>query len=312
MPPTPDTVLEVGKCASTGVAISICYNAFGDPKNPCVLLVMGLNGVGALWRDHFCERIADAGFYVIRYDNRDVGLSTRLKEHPAPHVFRMVLPSALSFGERVPYTLEDMAADGMDLLTGLGIGEAHVVGCSMGGMIVQIMAIRYPERVRSLTIIFSHTGSPERIRESWSTRLWFTDKAASSHIEHVLDLKCRFAHRLAGPFYPPKVEQVREFYRELLLRAPEDVMGFRRQMAAIQRAKSRAEELKNVKAPTLIIHGMLDRIIPYENSIQIASLIGHNAKLVLYPLMGHSLPDELIPSMVQEIVWNAQRSVDDA
>ncbi|KEG11231.1 hydrolase, alpha/beta fold family [Trypanosoma grayi] len=273
---------------------------------------MGLNGPGALWHDNFCERIADAGYYVIRYDNRDVGLSTHFTEFPAPNVLRMALPRSMAYGECVPYTLEDMAADGMNLLTALGINEAHVVGCSMGGMIVQIMATHYPKRVRSLTIIFSHTGSSKRVKESWAARLWFLDKPASSSLEDMVEFKCRIARRLCGPNYVFEEKECKDLARSLLQRAPEDPMGMRRQLAAIQRAKCRAEALKTVKVPTLVIHGMMDQLIPYENGVQIASLIGRPAKLVLYPLMSHSLPDELMPSMTQEIIWNAQRPTTDA
>ncbi|EAN82447.1 putative hydrolase, alpha/beta fold family [Trypanosoma cruzi] len=308
MPPTPDTIVKVGKCARTGVEISICYNSFGDPKNPCVLLVMGMMSVGMLWRDELCERIAACGYYVIRYDNRDVGLSTHFSDFPGPHVARMILPRILSFGEKLPYTLEDMAADGMNLLTTLGINKAHVVGSSMGGMIVQLMAIHYPARVRSLSIIYSHTGNPNRVRESWRVKLGFLEKPASSALEDLVEFKCHLALRMAGDGYPIDRDKQREFMKKIIERAPDDPGSLRRHLSAVQRAESRVEGLRGLKTPTLVIHGMLDQLVPYENGIEIAKVIGRSAKLVLFPLMGHSIPEELFPAVAQEIVWNAQRA----
>ncbi|RNF22572.1 hydrolase, alpha/beta fold family [Trypanosoma conorhini] len=308
MSQTPDTTAKVGKCASTGVEISICYNAFGDPKDPCVLLVMGMTGVGMLWRDEFCEMIARNGYYVVRYDNRDVGLSTRLTDFPGPHVMRMLLPRALSFGERNPYSLEDMAADGMNLLTALGIDAAHVVGCSMGGMIVQLMAIHYPTRVRSLTIIFSHTGNPARVREGWRTKLGFLDRPASSSLEDLIEFKCSLMRRMAGPNYPPDAEKCRRLATQVLTRAAEDPMALRRHLSAVQRAKSRVEALRGLKTPTLVMHGMCDEMVPYQNGVELATVVGRSAKLVLFPLMGHSLPEELWGDIAQEIVWNTRRA----
>ncbi|RNF08287.1 hydrolase [Trypanosoma rangeli] len=305
---TPDTIVNVGKCATTGVEISICYNAFGDPKDPCVLLVMGMTGVGMLWRDEFCEMLARNGYYVIRYDNRDVGLSTHLSDFPGPHVLRMVLPHALSLGERNPYSLEDMAADGMNLLTTLGIDAAHVVGCSMGGMIVQLMAIHYPTRVRTLTIIYSHTSNPARVREGWRTKLRFLDRPASSTLEDSIEFKCFLMRRTAGPNYPPDEEKTRQFVKRILTRAAEDPMCLRRHLAACQRAGSRMEALRDLKTPTLVMHGMADQTIPYQNGIELATVIGRSAKLVLFPLMDHSLPEELYVDLVQEIVWNTRRA----
>ncbi|EKF28626.1 hydrolase, alpha/beta fold family, putative [Trypanosoma cruzi marinkellei] len=308
MPPTPDTIVKVGKCARTGVEVSICYNAFGDPKHPCILLVMGMMSVGMFWRDEFCERIAACGYYVIRYDNRDVGLSTRFSGFDGPHVARMILPRMLSFGEKVPYTLEEMAADGMNLLTALGINEAHVVGSSMGGMIVQLMAIQYPTRVRSLSIIYSHTGNPNRVREGWKVKLGFLEKPVSSAFEDLVEFKCRLACRMAGCGYSFDQDKCRDFMRKVLKRASDDSMSLRRHLSAVQRAKSRVEGLRGLKTPTLVIHGMRDEIVPYENGIEIAKVIGRSAKLVLFPLMGHAIPEELFPAIAQEIVWNAQRA----
>nr|CCC90512.1 putative hydrolase, alpha/beta fold family [Trypanosoma congolense IL3000] len=308
MPPTPDTVIYVGKCGSTGEDISICYNTFGKPSDPCLLLVMGLNGVAPMWRDEFCEMLADGGFYVIRYDNRDMGLSTRLKNHPPPGIFRMFLPQCLSFGATIPYTLDDMAADGMNLLTALGIEKAHIVGSSMGGMIVQVMAIKYPDRVLSLNIIYSHTGSSKRIPETYATKLLFLKKPKSDSVEDLLEFKCMLGRHLRGPGYEVADEDFKLFLRRMLERAPENPEGMLRQLAAIQRAESRDEGLKKVNVPTLVIHGLLDEVVPYGNGIQIAELVGLSAKLVLYPRMGHEIHVELVPSITQEIICNCRRA----
>ncbi|AAZ11353.1 hydrolase, alpha/beta fold family, putative [Trypanosoma equiperdum] len=306
---TTDTIVKVGKCASTGEDISLSYDTFGNSKDPCLLLVVGLAGVGRVWRDAFCEMIAKKGFYVVRYDNRDVGLSTHLDNQPTPNVMQCLLPQFLSFLRKVPYTLEDMAADGMNLLTALGIERAHVVGSSMGGMIAQIMAIKYPSRVRSLGIIYSHTGSSKRVPETFSTKLLFMKKPKSSALEDVVDFKCALARHFRGPGYNVDEEEFRKLAKEQLERANDYPQGMLRQLAAILSAKSREECLKTITIPTLIIHGMLDEVVPYQNGLQIAEAVGPAAKLVIYPRMGHEIPVELMPSISQEIADNCGREL---
>ncbi|KPI85825.1 hydrolase alpha/beta fold family-like protein, partial [Leptomonas seymouri] len=288
-----DRFATVGRCASTGRAITICYRTFGCPSDPCLLMVMGLGGTSWHWRADFIRGLVDAGFYVVCYDNRDVGLSTHLDGCPTVFIARMILPTWASIGEgSPPYTLYDMAEDGMNLLTALGIEGAHVMGESMGGMIVQCMALRHPERVKSLTIVYSHSGGPKVKPQTIKVSLSMLQRPASSSLEDQINFKVVIARLFAGDYELDEAD-IRATAELTLKRCPEDGDGVLRQIWAIQRAESRVSGLRKLSGiPTLILHGMKDTMIPFENGLQLAQLID-GSRLVSFARMGHSIPKAL-------------------
>lgn len=301
-----DKFVNVGRCASTGREITICYHTYGDPSNPCLLMVMGLGGTSWNWKAKFLDRLVKAGFYVVCYDNRDAGLSTHLNGCPTVLIARMILPSWASVGEgKPPYTLYDMAEDGMNLLTALGIKKAHVFGESMGGMIIQCMALRHPERVRSMTIVYSHSGAnvkPQTIGMS----LAMLRKPASSSVEDVVNFKVEMAALFTGD-YPLDEPTTRATAELTYKRSPDDANGLLRQIWAIQRAEGREDGLRKLhNMPVLIVHGMVDTMIPFENGVQLAKLID-GSKLVAFARMGHSIPKELYDDVVAEMTLLKQR-----
>lgn len=288
---------DIGICSSTKLPVRICYNTFGDPSNPCVLLVSGLGSTLLEWRDEFCEMIVSKGYFVVRYDNRDCGISTHFDQFRPPRSFRFFIPRWLSIGEGSPcYSLRDMADDGMKLLTTLGVERAHIVGASMGGMIVQTMAIHYPARVATLTIIYSHSSGPNIVKVPLGR---VTTKPRSSAPEDILAYKIHHHKMLMGN-YPETDEEVVSYAKRKLERCAEDPNGTTRQLWAIARAESRVEALRQVKCQTLILHGTQDCLIPHQNGEELAQLIPHS-HLVIYPGMGHSLPRALWEDIVSHL-----------
>ncbi|KPA76230.1 putative mitochondrial hydrolase, alpha/beta fold family-like protein [Leptomonas pyrrhocoris] len=302
-----DKFVKVGRCASTGREISICYRTFGNPKDPCLLLVMGLGGTSWHWKVDFIQGLAGSGFYVVCYDNRDVGLSTHLDGCPTVFIARMVLPSWASLGEgQPPYTLYDMAEDGMNLLTALGIEKAHILGTSMGGMIVQCMALRHPERVKSLTIVYSHSGGPKVKPQTFKMSLAMLREPASNSLEDQVNFKVQMAALYTGD-YELDEAAARTTAQLTLSRCPEDGDGVLRQIWAVQRAESREDGLRQLRGiPTLIVHGMADTMVPFENGLQLARLVD-GSKLVSFARMGHSLPKDLYDDIVAEVVLQRER-----
>ncbi|KAG5508563.1 hypothetical protein GH5_06814 [Leishmania sp. Ghana 2012 LV757] len=301
MPLPFDKFVTVGRCASTGEEITLCYSTIGNPADPCLLLIMGLGGTALHWKDEFLQRLVQIGFYVVRYDHRDMGLSTHLEGYPTPLISRMLLPSWASIGEGVPpYTLYDMANDAWGLLTALGIQRAHILGTSMGGMIAQCMTLRNPERVKSLTILYSHSGGPNVKPQTWRMTLSMLERPASSALEDRVDFMVRISSIFSGD-YPPDEQTMRAIVLASLTRCPEDKEGFLRHLWAVRRAESREDGLRQLKGvPTLILHGMKDTMIPFENGLQLARLID-GSKLVAFARMGHSIPKELYAEIMAEM-----------
>lgn len=271
--------------------IEIAFDTFGDKTCPPVLLIMGLSAQMIIWDHEFCARLAGRGFRVIRFDNRDAGRSTKLDALGMPD-FRAVGPGNFS---GLPYTLRDMANDTVSLLDALSIGSAHVVGASMGGMISQILAIEHPKRVRTLTNIMSSTGNPllpppkhEVLKVLF--RPMPTDKAR--FIEHFVMMW----KALNGNELPLDERRMRET-AELSYERGLSNAGSARQLAAIMSSGSRKERLSSVKAPTLVIHGRVDPLLPLECGIDIALSIP-GSRLEVIPRMGHALN----PAVWDEII----------
>src|SRR3954452_21711552 len=242
--------------ASLGNGIELCYQTFGDPSADPLLLVMGLGGPMTWWDPDFCGRLADAGFFVIRYDNRDTGRSSRVRGRVTR---RMLLQHFLGRASGAPYTLDDMAGDGFGLLDHLNLESAHVVGISMGGMIAQTMAILHPERVRSLTSIMSTTG---RRTVGWQDpRLLplLLTRGAQTREAYVAG-SARLWKVIGSPDYPETKDDVTNRAGETWDRGV-TAAGVARQMLAILAQPDRSHRLRNLSMPALVIHGLKDKMV---------------------------------------------------
>jgi pimeloyl-ACP methyl ester carboxylesterase len=286
--------------ASTN-GIELEYEVFGDSADPAMLLVMGLGMQLLAWEEDFCRMLAERGFYVIRYDNRDVGLSTKIEDAPVPDLFALMAGDGSSAG----YTLEDMVDDAAGLLDHLEIEAAHVVGVSMGGMIAQALVIHLPERVLSLTSIMSTTGDRTvgQPRQSALPALISpAPEGRDAYIEYTLNL-----FKLIGsPAYPMDEDRFRALASSMYDRMHYPI-GFMRQLAAIVASPDRTPALGSVRAPTLVIHGEEDPLIQVSGGEATANAIP-GAKLMKVPGMGHDLPRELWPEFVNAIVENTERA----
>jgi pimeloyl-ACP methyl ester carboxylesterase len=281
--------------------VELCYEPFGAPDRPAVLLVMGLGTQMIGWHADFCTALADRGFYVIRYDNRDVGRSSHLGDRPAPTP-RAIVTRRI---RRPPYLLADMAADGVGLLDQLGIERAHVVGASMGGMIAQTMAAGHPDQVLSLVSIMSSTGSRWAGQPAPRILPVFLQKPAASKEDYAERIVKLFA--LVGS---PGFERDDDELRELAATSWErgvDPAGFARQLGAIIASGHRARDLKQIRVPTLVIHGKSDRLVRPSGGRATARAIP-GARLELIDGMGHDLPRGVWPRVLDGIEETAARA----
>lgn len=265
--------------------IELEYEEIGKPGRPALLLVNGLGQQLVGWDDEFCHQIADRGFHVIRFDNRDVGLSTKLTEAGYPNVGGIMAGEA-----QPPYTLDDMAADAAGLLDHLGIESAHVVGVSMGGMIAQLLAINHPARVLSLTSIMSNVGGrhePSPTPEALAVLLTPPPETPEERIEFAL----RVRQVLAGTRYPQDRERERQRATMIVNRSfsPD---GTARQYAAILAARDREPELGRLSIPVLVIHGDEDPLVRPEHGHRTAGAVP-GAELVILEGVGHEMPAEV-------------------
>jgi pimeloyl-ACP methyl ester carboxylesterase len=276
-----------------GRGIRLCYETFGDPDNPPMLLVMGLGMQMIAWDEAFCEQLAERGFHVIRFDNRDQGLSTHTTEPlPTP---RQLLSRRIPPGR---YLLSDMATDAVELLRRLELAPAHVVGVSMGGMIAQTMAAEHPEAVRSLVSIMSNTG--HRWRGQPALRVYPLLLAEPTRDR---DLALRRAERIfkliGSPAYPQDPARIRELVARSIDRDP-DPYGVARQLGAIVGSGDRTVQLHGITAPTLVIHGTRDRMVSPSGGRATARAIPR-ARLMRIEGMGHDLPPQVWPRVISAI-----------
>jgi pimeloyl-ACP methyl ester carboxylesterase len=264
--------------------IDIWYETFGDPDDPPLLLVMGLGAQAIAWPDELCQGFVDRGFFVIRFDNRDVGLSGRATATPD----LPALMSAAASGNRVeaPYLLADMAEDALAVFEALGVGAAHLVGASMGGMIAQTLAIAHPERVLTLTSIMSTTGQPD-VGQADPAVLPVLLEPPAQDRDGVLEQAVRRMTAIGSPDHVDE-ERVREAVGAAYDRAF-DSAGVARQLAAILASGSRADGLARLTVPTLVIHGTVDRLVNPSGGQRTVELVP-GAQLELIEGMGHDLP----------------------
>jgi pimeloyl-ACP methyl ester carboxylesterase len=284
--------------------MTLHYERFGDPGAPAILLVMGLGTQAIAWPDALVERLVAAGFQVVRYDNRDVGLSTHLDGAPAVHPLRALIATRLGWRFPLAYTLTDMAADGIALLDALGIARAHVVGASMGGMIAQIMAARWPDRVATLTSIMSTSGAPglpgptPAIRRRMLARRP-ADPTRAEAVAAGVDILTLIS--FPDPARPANA--FAEMAGQAFDRAY-DPAGTRRQLLAIIADGSRVARLAAIRAPTLLIHGADDPLVPKAGSEDLARHLP-GARLEIVAGMAHDLPPSRLDRLADLIADHA-------
>ena len=274
--------------------LEIAYETFGEPDDTPVLLVMGLATQMVGWPDDFCRGLAERGLFVVRFDNRDTGLSTHLDDAGAPDIMTVLGGDHSS----VPYGLADLADDTVGLLDALGLGSAHVVGASMGGMIAQLVALRHPARVRSLTSIMSTTGDPAVGAPAEAAMAVLLAPPASDRegaVQRAVD-----TYRVIGS---PGFEFDEIGLREragLSFDRAYDPAGVARQLAAILTTADRTPDLARITAPTLVIHGAEDALVNVSGGRATAAAIP-DAELLVVDGMGHDLPREVWPELLDRI-----------
>lgn len=281
--------------------ITINYDAFGSSEAPPMLLVSGLGMQMIGWDEDFCQELALRGYWVIRFDNRDVGLSTRFDEAGMPNV--MGAFPKWQAGEAVtdaPYLLKDMAADAVGLMDALGIDKAHVVGASMGGMIVQELLIHFGERVKTAVSIMSTSSIPRSTPEAGALLI----SPPPANREQSLEQAIAATRILIGRGFPVHEDRVRTSAGRAYDRGLSPI-GTARQMMAVMASGSRVAALQQVDVPTLVIHGDDDALILVEGGYETAESIP-NANLLIIEGMGHSLPIEAWPQIVEAIAEHAQ------
>ena len=279
--------------------IEIEYETAGDPKDPALLLVMGLGGQLTVWPDAFFRGLAAQGFYVIRYDNRDTGLSTDFDSAGLPNMAEAM--TKLMAGQKIdaPYRLDDLAADAIGLLDALGIERAHMVGMSMGGMIVQILAARYPARTRSMVSIMSTSGRRGLPTGNPATLALLTAQPASLEREALVTQGLKVRHALAGGGYAESEADLRAFVERNIDRRFYPP-GAARHYLAVLASGDRVELLKTVKVPTLVLHGEGDPLVPVEAGRDVAALVP-GAAIETFAGWGHNLPAPFLPMLIERI-----------
>jgi pimeloyl-ACP methyl ester carboxylesterase len=294
---------SIEETARLSNGIELCYDTFGDPHHPALLLIMGLAGPLTWWNPDLCELLAKRGFFVVRFDNRDVGRSTKLHGSGGRRadVFRGFVRSK----SRTPYTLSEMAGDGVGLLDHLGIDQAHVTGASMGGMIAQTLALEHPDRVLSLVSIMSTTG---RRSVGWQDPRLFPMLIGRGRAarESFIDQSEKTWAAIGSPQYPTPPPKVRERAAETFDRGI-STSGVLRQMQAVLAQPDRSRALRGLTIPTLVIHGLADRLVHVSGGRATARAIP-GAELLLIPGMGHDLPEPLWPTFADGIERTARRA----
>ena len=278
--------------------IELAYEAFGDTHAPPILLIAGLATQMLGWDEQFCIRLADKGFRVIRFDNRDVGKSTHLVDAGVPNLRAMMRGRARS---TAPYTLVDMAADTAGLLDALGLESAHIVGMSMGGMIAQQLVISHPHRARSLTSIMSTPSRAVGQARLKAQRVLFLPPATDE--EAAAERAIKVYRVIGSPGYPLDEGRVADVARRSFARG-NDPAGVARQYAAIVVSPDRSPGLRALTIRTLVIHGEDDPLVQVDGGRATAKTVP-GARLLVVPGMGHDLPPQLWPRLMDEIVTHA-------
>ncbi|XQJ26289.1 esterase-like protein [Leishmania guyanensis] len=283
-------IVKVRDCPTSRAPIYICYQCFGNPDDglPAVLLIGGLNMQLSAWDEAFCESLVRAGFYVIRYDNRDIGHSTKIENCGKIKVPMLLLPgrAAKWLGEELPYQLEDMAEDAWALLDALSIPCAHLFGVSMGGMIAQRAALQAPERTMSLTSVMSSTNAPDLPEPALWVKLWMLrPPPRNCTVDELLEFRVHSLRHLLRYALPPDGEYLKKRFL-MSLRRSSYASGLVRQAAAIRRAAGCDALLQQLHVPALIVHGAQDVVVPPMNGYRTAAMLPY-ARLLVLKSMGH-------------------------
>jgi len=274
--------------------IEIAYETFGDSRGVPLVMVMGLGTQMLAWPDEMCADLAERGHFVVRFDNRDVGLSTHLRDVRAPR-----LSDILLHRRDPPYTIDDMADDTVGLIDALELGSAHLVGASMGGFIAQTVAVRHPHAIRSLTLIMTSTGS-RRVGNPKPALFGALTKGRVVADRQSAQARAVETFRIIGSRgYAFDEEYLADIAGRSYDRAY-DPGGYFRQLAAIAAQRDRSSELRNVTVPALVIHGLHDPLVAVSGGLAVARLL-RNARFVGFSGMGHDMPRELWPQLVDEI-----------
>ena len=289
---------------ATANGIEIHYEETGNPADPAMLLIMGFGAQLTLWPDELVERLASHGFRVIRYDNRDIGLSQKFDGVKAPGLIKLTLMSKIGLTPKVPYTLADMADDGAGLLDALGIDKAHIVGASMGGMIAQHLVHRHADRCLSLTSVFSTSGNPKLPPARPEAMKALVTRPDSTDEDVLVDHGVMLARTIGSPGYPTAQDRLRDRTRASIRRSfyPE---GPTRHLSAIVADGDRRPMLRDIAVPTLVLHGEDDPLVPCEGGRDTAACIP-GAKLKTIRGWGHDLPLELVDEVADAIAGHAK------
>ena len=279
--------------------IEIEYETAGDKSDPALLMIMGLGAQLTIWPDALFEGLARKGFFVIRYDNRDTGLSTDFGSSGVPNIAEAIGKVMMGKKVEAPYLVQDMAGDGIGLLDALGIDKAHMVGASMGGMIAQTVAGSWPQRTRSLVSIYSTSGRPGLPVGKPEALAMLTAQPEGPSREQRVAHGIKLRRAIAGSGYPIPDAEMRAFVEKNVDRRwyPE---GGARQYLSIIASGDRVELLKTIKLPTLVLHGEEDPLLPVECGRDVARLVP-GAEIQTYPGWGHDFPSQMIPALIDRI-----------
>lgn len=279
--------------------IEIEHETFGAKSDPALLLIMGLGAQLTLWPEALCEGLAAKGFFVVRYDNRDVGLSTDFGKAGVPNLMEAF--AKLMRGEKIdaPYLLNDMAADAIGLLDALGIDRAHMVGASMGGMIAQILAATHPQRTRSMVSVMSTSGRPGLPMGKPEAVAMLSAQPPGTARDQLIAHAIKLRTVIGSPGFPADPAELRALVERNIDRRwyPQ---GAARQYLAVMASGPRVDLLKTVKIPTLVLHGEDDPLLPVECGRDVAVLVP-GAKIETFPGWGHDMPAQMVPRLVESI-----------
>jgi len=281
--------------------IHIEYETFGDPSSKPIILISGIVDQMISWDEKFCKQLTNRGFYVIRFDNRDVGLSTKLEEAGVPDLAKIMKGEDI----KVPYTLEDMAADTVGLLDALNIEKAHICGHSMGASIAQIIAIRHPSRVLSLISMSGSTGNPDLPMPKAEILMQLFLKPPPTERNALIEDLLKRRRIAYGSGFPFDEKRIRRNIIKSLDRGW-SLSGYYRQLAATMVSGNRKPALASVKAPTLVIHGPEDSLVLVEGGKDTAEAIP-GSELLIIDAMGHMIPPEVWSQIFDAITANAEK-----
>lgn len=291
----------------TSSGISISYQDSGELAAPVIILIMGLGAQLTVWPDELYYGLVNNGFRVIRFDNRDTGLSSQLEQLGNPNLFKIWLSKRLPVASHIPYTLDDMANDVIELMAELKIKKAHLVGASMGGMIAQLIAAQNKKKVLSLTSIMSSSTKPKLSASSLKLFLRLAKhRPLRANRDSAIHYNIKLNQLIGSPAYPQDEQRLRK-QATLGVDRAHNPQGFNRQLAAIAASDCRQHLMPKIKAPTLVIHGSLDPVMPVAAGKQTAQQI-RKAKLKIVKGMGHDFPPALMAKMAKWISKHVKKA----